>query len=243
MIANVLTPVHRLLWRNARRRARLLLRFAEVEADGGRDLVRAAEATGDPILRRLFLRHAADEQHHAALFRQRGLDILRGLPAAGQAAIAPDWLAPGERGLDDLQVEQEADGPLLAFLHLSEKAAAGDFKAYVRALDGDIPTRDVFERVVHDESFHMNYTHAQLLRVAPRRHGWLLWQARFRRLWKLYLRFAGGLAGLIGAVVLSVQYFVLLPPFALMARRAARNEPGGWTAIGKARSGALDRQY
>lgn len=241
-MTGLLTPIHRLIWGDAQHRARMLLRFAEVEADGGRDLVRAAEATGDPILRRLFLRHAADEQHHAALFRQRGLDILRGLPAA-RAAAPPDWLAPGERGLDDLRVDEEADGPLLAFLHLSEKAAADDFKAYILALGADPPTRDVFQRVVHDESFHMSYTREQLVRVAPRRHGWLLWQARFRRLWKLYLRFAGGLAGLIGAVVLSVQYFVLLPPFALMARRAARAEPVGWTAIGKERSGALERQY
>jgi hypothetical protein len=70
-----------------------------------------------------------------------------------------------------------------------------------------------------------------------------LWHARLRRLWKAYLRLAGSLAGAIGAIVLSVQYFVLLPPFALLARRAARMQPDGWSAIAPDRTGALDRQY
>jgi hypothetical protein len=38
-------------------------------------------------------------------------------------------------------------------------------------------------------------------------------------------------AELIGTVLLTLQYFVLLPPFAWLARRAARREPLGWTPI------------
>ncbi|SFK33644.1 ferritin-like domain-containing protein [Caulobacter sp. UNC279MFTsu5.1] len=243
-----LSSVHRWVWRNARRRAKNLLRFAEVEADGGRDLVRAAEQTQDPLLRRLFLLHALDEQRHADLFRKRGLALMSTLPAAPEAASRTDWLTPGERGLDDLRVEQERDGALLAFLHLSEKAAARDFTHYIAALEGDPPTREVFEKVVHDEAFHMNYTRAQLLRVAPKDHGRLLWMARLRRLWSLYLRFAGALAAVIGAVVLTLQYFILLPPFALLARRAWAREPEGWTPIAPERNGQggpspLKRQY
>ena len=239
-----LSSVHRWVWRDARRRANNLLRFAEVEADGGRDLVRAAEQTKDPLLRRLFLVHALDEQRHADLFRKRGLALMASLPPDAETDSRADWLAPGERGLDDLRVEQERDGALLAFLHLSEKAAARDFTHYIAVLDGDPPTREVFEKIVHDETFHMTYTHAQLLRVAPQSHKRLLWMARLRRLWSLYLRFAGALAGVIGAVVLTVQYFILLPPFALLARRAQRREPAGWTPIAPERSGAaLKRQY
>jgi len=220
----------------------MLLRFAEVEADGGRDLVRAAETTGDPILRELFLRHAADEQHHAAMFRARGLDILKGLPGK-RNADTPDWLAPGERGLDDLQVERESEGALLAFLHLSERAAARDFSRYIRVLHADPSTSSVFKRVVRDESFHMSYTRDQLLRVAPERHGRLLWQARLRRFWKLYLRLAGALAAAIGAVVLTLQYFILLPPFAWLARRAQRTEAAGWSVVSPHRNDGMDRQY
>jgi rubrerythrin len=242
MLKSLLSPVHRLIWQGDDRRAHMLLRFAEVEADGGRDLVRAAESTPDPLLRRLFLRHAADEARHAVLFRTRGLEILRGLDGA-RSMGAPDWLTPGERGLDDLRVEDERDDALLAFLHLSEAAAARDFTSYIKFLDADIPTREVFQRIVRDESFHMSYTREQLVRLAPRRHGWLLWRARATRLWKLYLRFAGALAGVMGAVVLTAQYFVLLPAFALLARRAARREPAGWTPVAAHRSGLLNRQY
>ena len=114
-----------------RRRGRKLLRFAETEADGGRDLARAAEVTSDALLRRLYLRHAADEQRHAELFRRRGQRILSALPApTGARRFEANWLAPGERGLDDLRVERESDDSLLAFLHLSEKAAAGRFAVY-----------------------------------------------------------------------------------------------------------------
>jgi rubrerythrin len=240
---NLRSPINHLIWKDPGRKARLLLRFAEVEADGGRDLVRAAETTADPTLRLLFLRHAADEAHHAWLFRTRGQDILRDLPSAPSGAAAPQWLAPGERGLDDLRVDEEADAELLAFLHLSEKAAAKDFHRYVAALSSDPSTRGVFQRVVKDEFFHMSYTRAQLLRLAPERHGWLLWRARLSRLWKGYLRVAGALAAVIGTGVLTLQYYLLLPPFALAARRAAKREPLGWTSIGPERAGPLTRQY
>lgn len=240
---SLLSLVHWWVWRDARRRATNLLRFAEVEADGGHDIVRAAEQTRDPVLRKLFLMHALDEQRHAELFRKRGLALMAQLPPGSDGGDRTRWLAPGERGLDDLRVEKERDSSLLAFLHLSEKTAARDFAHYVQVLGRDPATREVFEKVGKDEAFHMNYTHAQLVRVAPDGHGRLLWMARLRRLWSLYLRFAGALADVIGAVILTLQYFVLLPPFALLARRAQAREPLGWAVTPEQRNGALTRQY
>jgi hypothetical protein len=237
------SAIHWLVWRDPRRRAQNLLRFAEVEADGGRDLVRAAEVTSDPLLRRLFLKHALDEQRHADLFRGRGLALIRTLPPETASGLRADWLAPGERGLDDLRVEDEGDEALLAFLHLSEKAAARDFANYVAVLGGDPPTRAVFEKVLHDETFHMTYTRNQLLRVAPERADRRIWIARLRRFWKAYLRVAAALAGLIGGVMLLLQFYLLLPPFALLARRAAKKEPEGWSPVAPERNGALTGQY
>ncbi|CAN7417148.1 ferritin-like domain-containing protein [Phenylobacterium sp. LjRoot225] len=234
--------LQRLVWSSTYRRAKLLLRFAEVEADGGHDLVRAAEVTRDPILRKLFLRHASDEAHHAALFRRRGLDLLRS-GQAQTAMTAPPWLAPGERGLDDVRIDEQQEEKLLAFLHLSEKAAARDFASYAKVLERDPDTRAVFQMILRDESFHMRYTHQQLIRLEPRRHAQILWRARRSRLWRLYLRLAGGIGALFGAVMLSVQYFVLLPPFALLARRAARSEPEGWRAVADDRARRLTSQY
>ena len=204
--------------------------------------MRAAEVTSDPVLRRLFLKHALDEQRHADLFRSRGVALIRTLPA-GASSVQPNWMAPGERGLDDLQVEDEGDEALLAFLHLSEKAAAKDFANYAAVLGTDPSTRDVFEKVLHDETFHMTYTRAQLQRVAPQRADRRIWAARLRRMWKAYLRLAAGLAGLVGGVVLTLQYYLILPPFALAARRAAKAEPLGFTPVAPSRNGPLTGQY
>src|SRR3954453_15008591 len=92
----LLRPLHRWVWRDADRRARKLLRFAATEADGGRDLARAAELTRDPLLRRLLLRHARDEQRHAALFGARGRALLRQAAAGEGRRFEANWLAPGE---------------------------------------------------------------------------------------------------------------------------------------------------
>lgn len=235
-------PIQSLLWRDARTRGERLLRFASVEADGGRDIVRAAKLTRDPVLRRLYLAHARDERHHAELLRARGLDLLREAGRGGRGIDAP-WLAPGERGLDDLRIEEQDEAALLAFLHLSEKAAAVDFAAYRDALVHDAQTRAVFETVLKDEVFHMNYTVTQLARVAPQRKGWLLWRTRAGRLWKAFVRAMAGIAGTMGTLMLLVQYFLILPPFAWLARRAERREPEGFHAIEPSRNGRSDRQY
>jgi hypothetical protein len=238
----MISPIQRFVWSDAARRARILLRFAEIEADGGRDIVRAAEATEDPILRALFLRHAADEAHHAALFRAHGVALLASEALAG-IAPAPEWFAEGERGLDDIQVDEETERDLLAFLHLSERAAARQFKGYERILHCDPGAREIFEKVGRDETFHMTYTLKQLRRLDPKRHAWTIWKARLRRLWRAYLRLAGGIGAVFGAIVLSLEYFVVLPPFALLDHRALRRETPGWRPVDEARARDLQRQY
>ena len=238
----LLKPVQYWVWADAGRRASRLLRFAEVEADGGRDLVRAAELTDDARLRRLYLRHARDEQRHADIFRKRGLELLRANPA-NSGTQPGDWLTPGERGLDDVNVEAGRDGPLLAFLHLSEKSAARQFATYRDAVGADADTRKVFQTILRDEEFHMNYTRAELARVSPERQGKLIWRARMSRLWKAYLRVAVGLGGLIGGLLLALQYFILLPPFALVSKRAARKAPQGWVELAPEAGRDLSRQF
>src|SRR5436190_22604409 len=79
----LLSPVHRWIWRDRERRVQKLLRFSETEIDGGRDLLRAAEVTRDPLLRRLYLVHASDEHRHGMLFRRRAAAML--LECAGRA--------------------------------------------------------------------------------------------------------------------------------------------------------------
>jgi hypothetical protein len=231
-VDSLLRPVHRWVWADAHRRAHKLLRFAETEADGGRDLARAAELTSDALLRRLYLRHASDELRHAEMFRRRGSTMLAGL-SRRSAGVEANWLAPGERGLDDLRVDRESDDTLLAFLHLSERSAAMRFAVYREVLAGDPDTRALFESILRDEAFHMNYTRKQLERVSPRKHGLRLWVARLHRIGKVYLRLAAAFAGVMGALLLAVQYFVVLPVFAWAAKRAERRAriPSGWTDV------------
>jgi len=239
----MLTPVHRWIWRDTDRRVQKLLRFGETETDGGRDILRAAEVTSDPLLRRLYLEHAIDEFRHGVLFRHRAAELLRASRSRTNIGFQGDWLAPGGHGLDDLQVDGESDQTMLAFLHLSEKAAASRFSVYRDVMQHDLPTRAIFEEILHDETFHMNYTLTQLARVEPERHKHHLWRARLSRLWKSYLRLATSLAAILGSILLTIQYFVLLPPFAWMAKRAAHREQLGWTMVSPERGDSLNRQY
>jgi hypothetical protein len=172
-----------------------------------------------------------DELRHAHMFRARGREILAALPQAADegAAFQAHAFAPGERGLDDLVVEAESDDSLLAFLHLSEKAAAQRFAMYREVLGFDEATQGVFTQILRDEAFHMNYTYAQLRRVSPKKHGLALWWARLGRLWKGYLRLASAIANVMSTVILTAQYFLVLPLFALFAKAAARRLPRGWT--------------
>src|SRR5215831_13226289 len=227
----ILTPVHRWIWSDVDRRVQKLFRFGETETDGGRDILRAAEVTSDPLLRRLYLEHAIDEFRHGVLFHHRAAALLKTSTSRFNKGFQGNWLAPGGHGLDDLRVDGESDSDMLAFLHLSEKAAARRFTVYRDVMQHDPPTRAVFEEILHDETFHMNYTLTQLARVEPERHKRHLWRARLSRLWKAYLRLAAGLAGILGSILLTIQYFVLLPPFAWLAKRAARRERSGWTMI------------
>src|SRR5437763_5893737 len=235
----MLIPVQRWIWSDADRRVRKLLRFSETETDGGRDILRAAEVTSDPLLRRLYLEHAIDEFRHGVLFRHRAAALLKVASSGSNAGFQGEWLAPGGHGLDDLQVDGESDSDMLAFLHLSEKAAASRFTVYRDVIQHDPPTRAVFEEILHDETFHMNYTLTQLARVEPQRHRRHLWRARLSRLWKSYLRLATAIAGVLGSILLIIQYFVLLPLFAWLAKRAERREIPGWSLVSPEASGSL----
>ena len=170
----LLRPLHKWVWSDLDRRVRKLLIFGEVETDGGRDILRAAEVTPDPLLRRLYLEHAIDELHHGVLFRERGEALLR-QRALREAGFFSGNPLPGGHGLDDLVVEDQGDPRLLAFLHIAEKTAAGRFAIYKDCVDDDPATRAIFEEILRDEVFHMNYSYQQLGRLSPelqRRHVW-----------------------------------------------------------------------
>ncbi|WP_218035935.1 MULTISPECIES: ferritin-like domain-containing protein [Sphingobium] len=236
-------PIDRMVWADPRRRARKLLQFAEVEAQGARDLFRAAEVTEDPMLRRRFFAHAKDEVRHAGLFRARGLALRRTLADPGPDHVLGDGLTPGERGFDRLEVEKEDAAALLAFIHLSERAAARVFHGYGAVLDHDPETRAVIQQIAQDEEGHMRYSLGELARMAPDRARRALWAARLRRLWRAYLRFAMILAAMMSRLILTLLYFLLLAPFAWVAKRAERKEALGWHICATRRDDGGGGQY
>ncbi len=238
----LLCPLHRWVWSDFDRRVRKLIAFSKVEGDGGRDILRAAELTPDPLLRRLYLEHAIDELRHADLFRHRGAALLR-LRATSTTSLFNTDPLPGGHGLDDLTIKGEPDYRLLAFLHVAEKAAAGRFEIYREVVDDDPATRAIFDEILHDEVFHMNYTYSQLARIRPNGYRRQVWKARASRLWKRYLRLAAAAAGLIGGIILTVMYFAVLAPFAWLAKRAERREPIGWTPIAPERNESATSLY
>jgi hypothetical protein len=226
----LLRPLHKWVWSDHDRRVRKLMIFSEVETDGGRDILRASEVTPDPLLRRLYLAHAIDELQHGVMFKERGEALARQRPLRSGTLFGGNPL-PGGHGLDDLRVEDQGDPKLLAFLHIAEKTAAGRFAIYKDCVDDDPATRAIFEQILRDEVFHMNYSYQQLGRISPALQHRHVWRARGTRMWNRYLRVAAAVAGLFGNTMLTVVYFVLLPPFAWAARRAARREAPGWRAV------------
>ena len=237
----VLRPVHRWVWGDFDRRVRKLIAFAQVEGEGGRDILRAAEVTPDPLLRRLYLEHAIDELRHADLFRERSAALLQLRSTRSQGLFNSSPL-PGGHGLDDLAIEGEPDHRLLGFLHVAEKAAAGRFAIYRDVVDDDPATRAIFDEILRDEVFHMNYTYTQLARVLPASYRRQVWQARASRVWKRYLRAAAAVAGVMGGAVLTAIYFVVLGPFAWLAKRAERREAAGWQPVAR-EQGTPTSQY
>ena len=54
---------------------------------------------------------------------------------------------------------------------------------------------------------------------------------------------AAALGAVMGGFILTVQYFVILPPFAWLAKRAERRESPGWAPVSPQPNRPLQRQY
>src|SRR5262249_61481106 len=100
-VDRMLRGVHRWIWGDFDRRVRKLLSFAEVETDGGRDILRAAETTEDPLLRRLYLGAAIGALRPRGLFRPRGARLLRTRGPPPSPFAPGGWLSSGGHCLRD----------------------------------------------------------------------------------------------------------------------------------------------
>jgi len=235
------TPLDRLrhggVWNDPRRKLRTLESFAETEEDGGRDLLAAAGRVVDPKLRDHLLRHARDEERHAALFRKHAAELHARLALPTRDALEADRAHDLSRGRKGHEVDAHGffraglcdelgEVAYVAMLHVAEQRAARIFRVH-RDLVRDDPTlRATFEEILVDEKYHVAYTQRFLEqwsrdgRAHEVRRGLSAARAsRWIGAWKrLGVRSAAGFA----QVLLFALYWTLLLPFGLFARGARR---------------------
>ena len=211
----VLRAVAPLVWRSARSVAAKLEGFAATEAGSALDMLKAAELAEDPLLRRLFFRHAMDEARHAQLFR----DAARALAADS---------GPTEYQLIHARRQNLfARLPLtdfLAFVHLAEQRGELQFQVLRRHFE-DVPDLErLFARIAKEERFHVTYSGRWLETRRQSGHAGevrrALFTVRARAAWEAWRRAGRTLGDLTSRVLLSVIYLAVLPVFALLSRVA-----------------------
>ena len=203
-------------WRRPSERNR---EFAETEAFGGVDLVRAAARVEDPWMRRQLVRHADDEARHAALLG--GADTTSHSPLGAALAGETD-----QRGSVDIDALGEVG--FVAFVHLAEAKATSEF---ARAGAVNAENAAIYESILADERRHVAWTARALERFREAGRGDEVDAALSAERWRLRLVpfkwLAGRLADGLSAIILTILYFVALLPFVRLASQPAR----GWVPI------------
>ena len=204
-----------LVWRNDQKIANKLDGFASTEAGSALDMLKAAELTDDPKLRRLFFRHAMDEARHAQLFRAAARRI--GVCARSGGSEYNLIHATRQNLFESMGLVR-----FVAFVYLAERRGEVQFRA-LRDHFADRPElADLFARIGKDEKFHVSYTR-KLLRDWKRQGRGrevvqALWYVRLARARDTWLRAGRMLGDLLSRVCMSVIYLLVLPPFVILSR-------------------------
>lgn len=212
-----------LAWRDDEKIATKLMGFAATEQGSALDMIRAAELTDDPTLRRLFFRHGMDEARHAQRFR----DVARQL-LAGREAGPRTWEAHHAVRQDLFQ--RWGTVRFVAFVWLSESRAREQFRVLAARFRTRRPQLALlFDEIGRDEKVHAAYSGHLLdtwraegreaeVKAALRRvrvdGAWAAWRNSGRRIGELMVR------GL-----LTLLWVALLPWFAVMQRISERRAP------------------
>jgi len=195
-------------WRTPRSTARLLLKLAHAERSSFYDLIEAANGSADLERRAQYLRHATDEQRHAAIFRLRALELD---PSLASAPFHVDF----EHLFSSL-----GEPRFLGVVHLGERRGRAQLTLYRDELvDRDVKTRALFDAILKDEAHHESYTEAL---VTPAARRWAWWWEAGRSWRRLGARPTRALFTLSMWVV-----FGLMAPFSWVSRRL-RRLPTGW---------------
>jgi rubrerythrin len=213
-----------LVWRSERKTAAKLESFASTEAGRALDMLKAAELTDDPKLRRLFFRHAMDEARHAQMFRTAA----RTLTADPRHEGSEYNLIHATR---QNLFERLGLVPFIAFVYLAERRGEMQFRALSEHFRDRPELGGLFARIGKDEKFHVAYSR-KLLRDWKRQGRGrevtrAIWVLRLHHARDTWLRAGRLLGDFISHVCLSIVYLLVLAPFALLVRWR-HPEPRGW---------------
>ncbi|MBX3233914.1 MAG: hypothetical protein KIT84_31690 [Labilithrix sp.] len=219
ILARITAP---LAFLTRRRTARRLFAFALAEQESMLELRAAAARCPSPERRALYLRHALDEERHAATFAAHAADIRRSLGL-------PSWGHP-RTGCEGLY-ERLGEAGFLAFVHRGEERGREQFETYRAHFErrGDAKLRALFHALIGDEKEHERYTRALLVEHAggePAARRWL-WKMAAWEGFRVWRRAGQTLAQLVYAASMTVLYLTLLP-FALLVRLTRPTPRGTW---------------
>jgi rubrerythrin len=221
--ASLLRLLAPLVWRSEAKIATKLEGFAATEAGSALDMLKAAELTDDPRLRRLFFRHALDEARHAQAFRAAARRLS---PDAAQLGSEYNLIHATRQNLfQELGLYR-----FVAFVFLAERRGEAQFRALRRHFAARPELAALFERIARDERFHVAYS--QRLLESWRRQGLgttvrlALLRVRAQRALTAWRRAGRVIGDALARLLLGVVYFALLPVLALAQRRADPDRPG-----------------
>ena len=212
-----------LIWRNDLKVAAKLEGFASTEAGSALDMLKAAELTEDPRLRKLFFRHAMDEARHAQQFR----DCARQLAVdSRQAASEYNLIHATRQNL----LEQLGLVRFVAFVYLAERRGELQFRALQEHFRDRPQLQSLFARIGKDEQFHVAYSHQLLEGWRAQGQGPQVRRAirsiQLNRALDAWKRSGHIWGDLLTRLLLSVVYFAVLPVFTIVARLSDPAKPG-----------------
>lgn len=230
-----------LAWRNDRQIATKLMGFAATELGSSLDMLRAAERTTDPRLRRLYFRHGLDEARHAQRFRDAAKRVH---PEAAELTRAHEKLHARRMDLH----EQLGEVAFVAFVFLAESRAKSQFDV----LEGHFADRpelaQLFREIGKDEQFHVAYSGQILDEWRAAGHGKDVAKAirrvRLRGAWQGWRRAGRRIGDLMVRLLLLTLFVAVLPLFAVIQKVVRKKTTAGWHApeksLGSQTSGSLD---
>lgn len=213
-----------LVYRSETKIAAKLKGFAATEAGSALDMLKAAELEADPRRRKLFFRHAMDEARHSNYFRDQARQVDPGARAKpGAYNLIHATRQNLYQNLDLIE--------FVAFVYLAEKRGELHFRSLIKHFEDRPEIRDMFQRIVKDEVFHVRYSNRLLEEWRRAGKGkqvsMALRKIKMRRAWEAWKRSGRQIGDLMSNVLLALTYFVVLPVFSLV-QRVAEPEKTGW---------------